>query len=240
MKQVWIGLLVGMMLSVSLSAAQVNILCYHTFLGHPNVDTDFSVAEFETQIASLQKKGFHFVTFQQMRAGSVQGTRNVFLVIDDGNISAYSAYTAVLKPRKIKAMFAIYPGIVAGHRSFAMTWDQLKQLKKDGNEFASHGYFHEFLNDKLKATRPNEFDNEVILSKSMLEKELGIPIDVYVYPFGVCTTVGKRALKTHGYSFAMTIISRPTLLPLSANPNPLELPRTMLTRATAAGVISRL
>ncbi|NBV42312.1 hypothetical protein EBR96_06040, partial [bacterium] len=129
------------------TTGNVTILCYHTFLGKPKIVTDFSIAEFADQIDTLRKKGYQFVTFDQMKKGQING-KSVLLVIDDGNISAYSAYEQVLKPRHIKAMFAIYPGIV-NRVKFAMTWDQVRQLVADGNEIASHGYFHEFLNKDL-------------------------------------------------------------------------------------------
>jgi peptidoglycan/xylan/chitin deacetylase (PgdA/CDA1 family) len=233
-------ILVGFMtMAVSIQAAQVHILCYHTFLGRPKIDTDFSITEFESHIRIIENKGYRFRTFSEIRSGTVTGDRNILLVIDDGNRSAYDATTAVLKPHHIPAMFAIYPGII-NTRKFAMTWAQLRELKDSGNEFASHGYFHEFLNQKLKDKRPADFDKEAVLSKKILEKELGIPIDVYIYPFGICTAEGKALLKSSGYKYAMTIRSRVTLLPLSKNPNPLELPRTMMTRATAKSTLATL
>ncbi len=225
--------------STPIRAAQVHILCYHTFLGNPKIDTDFSTTEFESHIRIMENKGYRFRRFSEMRAGTVTGDRNILLVIDDGNQSAYTAAISVLKPRHIPALFAIYPGII-NTRKFAMTWAQLRELKDGGNEFASHGYFHEFLNQKLKDKRPADFDKEAVLSKRILEKELGIPIDVYIYPFGVCTVEGKELLKSAGYRYAMTIRSRVTKLPLSQNPNPLELPRTMITRATAKSALSAL
>ena len=228
-----------MTMTVSIHATQVHILCYHTFLGRPKIDTDFSTTEFESHIRAMENKGYRFRKFSEIRSGTVTGDRNILLVIDDGNRSAYDAYTTVLKPHHIPALFAIYPGII-NTRKFAMTWAQLRELKDTGNEFASHGYFHEFLNQKLKDKRPADFDKEAVLSKQILEKELGIPIDVYVYPFGICTVEGKELLKSAGYKYAMTIRSRVTQLPLSKNPNPLELPRTMITRATAKSALSAL
>jgi len=219
--------------------ASVHVLCYHTFLGKPSIYTDFSVQEFAEHIRIIRSKGYRFVTFKDMRAGTVTGDRNVLLVIDDGNISAYNAYKTVLEPHHIPAMFAIYPGII-DTRKFAMTWAQLRELKSLGNEFAAHGYFHEFLNKRLKDTRPNDFEKEASLSKRLLEKELSIPIDVYVYPFGVCTTEGKELLKKNQYAYAMTIRSNPTEIPLNRNQNPLQLPRTMMTRSTVRSQLQAL
>lgn len=220
-------------------AQSVRVLCYHTFLGKPSIDTDFSIQEFDSHIRAFQAKGYQFVSFESMKAGQITGTRNLLLVIDDGNRTAYQAFLKVLKPRKIPVMMAIYPGII-GARSFAMTWDQLKDVLLNGGEVASHGYFHEFLSEEFKAKRPKDFDHEVRLSKTILESKLGRRIEVYVYPFGVFSVSGKQLLKETGYSYAMTIQPGPTLIPLRRNPNPLQLPRLMLTRSNMAGVLQTL
>lgn len=236
----WMGVLVCLMGWYGVVGAQsVRVLCYHTFLGKPRIDTDFSIQEFESHIRAFQSKGYRFVSFESMKAGQITGTRNVLLVIDDGNRTAYQAFEQVLKPRHIPAMFAIYPGII-GSRSFAMTWDQLKAVLQQGGEVASHGYFHEFLSEEFKAKRPQDFDHEVRLSKTILESKLGRPIEVYVYPFGVFSVSGKRLLKETGYGYAMTIQPGPTFIPLRRNPNPLQLPRLMITRSNIAGVLKTL
>ena len=230
---IWMGV-------ISMTAAQsVTVLCYHTFLGHPRLETDFSIPEFSNHIQLLQAKGYRFVTFDAMTKGQITGSRNVLLVIDDGNRSAYEAYQQVLRPQRIPVMFAIYPGII-GSRRFAMTWEQLQSAVDNGAEVASHGYFHEFLSEAFKAKRPQDFENEVRLSQRRLSQKLGRPIQLYVYPFGVFSVSGKQLLKASGYRYAMTIQPGPTLIPLSRNPNPLQLPRIMITRSNAQGVLGRL
>ncbi|NBV42528.1 response regulator [bacterium] len=47
-------------------------------------------------------------------------------------------------------------------------------------------------------------------------------------------------LKENQYRYAMTIIPGKVRIPMEKNPNPLQLPRTMLTRSTARSVISAL
>lgn len=222
-----------------LQAQSVTVLCYHTFLGNPRLETDFSIAEFSAHIRIMREKGYRFVTFEAMKKGQITGSRNVLLVIDDGNRSAYDAYQQVLRPQGIPTMFAIYPGII-GSRRFAMTWEQLQSAVANGAEVASHGYFHEFLSEAFKAKRPQDFENEVRLSQKILSQKLDRPIQLYVYPFGVFSVSGKQLLKASGYHHAMTIQPGPTLIPLSRNANPLQLPRTMLTRANAKRVLEQL
>lgn len=236
----WIVCFVGLFWVGCLSAEdQVHILCYHTFLGKPKVYTDFSIAEFRQQVQTIKSHGYRFVTLQEVLGKSVKGPKNVMLVLDDGNASAYRAYEDVLKPSGIKAVFAIYPGII-NKVHYAMKWEQVVALKKDGNDIVSHGYFHEFLNDKLKTARPKDFDKEAVLSKKILESKVGISVVSYVYPFGVVTTSGKTLLKASGYRYAFSLVQKPMLLPIERNADLLDLPRYMVTRQNAKSIIGLL
>jgi peptidoglycan/xylan/chitin deacetylase (PgdA/CDA1 family) len=61
-----------------------------------------------------------------------------------------------------------------------MTWDQLREMSRDGMEIGSHGVGHRML-AKLPAPQMTE---EVVKSKSTLERELGVPAHVMSYPVG--------------------------------------------------------
>ncbi len=227
-------------LSFTLFAAdQVRVLCYHTFLGRPKVYTDFSMSEFRHHVSVIKQKGYRFVTLSEVLHRSVKGSRNVMLVLDDGNVSALHAYEQVLKPLGIHAVFAVYPGIISKVH-YAMRWDDVLSLKKSGNDVVSHGYFHEYLNAKLQDTRPKDFLNEVVKSKKVLEEKLGTPVVTYVYPFGVVTDVGRRALAEHQYRYAFSLVQKPMALPIEKNPDLLNLPRYMLTRSNAATILKEL
>ena len=61
-----------------------------------------------------------------------------------------------------------------------MTWEQLREMNRDGMEIGSHGVGHRML-AKLPAMQMTE---EVVQSKSTLERELGAPAHVISYPVG--------------------------------------------------------
>jgi peptidoglycan/xylan/chitin deacetylase (PgdA/CDA1 family) len=126
----------------------VYILCYHTFLGKPQIQTDFSISEFQQHITLLRQKKYTFVQWRDILKNNITGTKNILIMIDDGNVSTYKAYQAALKPFQIKPVLAIYPGII-NSRKFALTWAQLQEMRGDGCEIASHGYFHMYLTTKF-------------------------------------------------------------------------------------------
>ncbi|MGO9147194.1 MAG: polysaccharide deacetylase family protein [Desulfomonilia bacterium] len=208
---------------------KVFVLCYHTFLGNKHFGGDISMQELRSQMDYFQGKGFHFISYADLLKGSVTGTQNLLLIIDDGNQSAYPAYKEILKPRHIKPMFAIYPSII-GKKSYALTWEQLEELSKDGCDIAAHGYYHELVNQKFYDRDKKGFLKEIYGSKEILEKKLNIKVTAYVYPNGVRADITKKTLKEAGYSYAFTITWGPVLSPLSLNKDPYELSRYMIWR----------
>ena len=217
---------------------QVYVLCYHTFLGKPAINTDFSIQEFRQHIQTFKQSGVRFVTFQDILNNRIKGSKNVFITIDDGNISAKKAYDAVLKPAHIHPLFAIYPGIIS-KRKFAMTWQDIATLQKDGCHIASHGYFHEFVTERFFQSHPKAFQEEFFRSKQTLLTHHISPITCFVYPFGVTSNRAISTLKASGYQWAFTIVPKPLELPLKVS-NPLLLPRFMLTRQNSKALITKI
>ncbi len=138
----WIVLFLFVCLQLPLMAAEnsVFVLCYHTFIGKKTIATDFSIPEFSEQVRRLREGGIRIVSLDQVQKGQISGTRNALIMFDDGNITAYRAYEAVLKPEKLPAVFAVYPGII-GRLSYAMTWDQVREVRAAGNGVMVHGFF---------------------------------------------------------------------------------------------------
>jgi peptidoglycan/xylan/chitin deacetylase (PgdA/CDA1 family) len=206
---------------------KVFVLCYHSFLGNKRFAGDISLQELRSQMDYFQNRGFRFISYSDLVKGAVTGTQNLLLVIDDGNQSVYPAYKEIFKPRNIKPVLAIYPSII-GKKSYALTWEQLAELSRDGCEIASHGYYHELMNQKFYDKDPKAFRKEVFDSKDFLEKKLNVKVTVFVYPNGVRADVTKKTLKEAGYSCAFTIQWGTVLSPLNLNRDPYELPRYMI------------
>ena len=206
---------------------KVFVLCYHSFLGNKRFAGDVSLQELRVQMDFFKSKGFHFIMFSDLLNGTVTGTQNILIVIDDGNQSVYQAYHQVFQPRHIKPMLAIYPGII-GKKSYTLTWDQLKELSRDGCEIAAHGYYHLLLNQKLYDKDRKEFIKEIYTSKEILEKRLNVRISDFAYPDGVYSDITEKMLKDAGYAYAFTIKWGPLLYPLRLNADQYKLPRYMI------------
>ena len=206
---------------------RVLVLCYHSFHGDKRFDYDVSLEELGSQLDYLMGKGFVFVSYSDLRQGKVTGTRNVLIVIDDGNRSVYQAYHQVMKPRNIRPLLGIYPNII-GRKSYALTWDQLKELSQAGCDIAGHGYYHLPLSRDFYDRDSQAFVKEIRLPKQVLEEMLGVKVSSFVYPNGARSDIAKQLLSEAGYECAFTIRWGQVLAPLSANDDPYELPRYMI------------
>lgn len=236
----WLAVLVLMgWAEASQGRTEVRVLCYHTFLGKPHIPTDFSLREFSAQLAELGGAGYRFVSLAQIKNAQVQGSKNLLVMFDDGHRTALHAYQQIMQPQKLPAVFAIYPGTLGHHG--AMSWRELTGLSTmPGVEIVAHGYWHEKLDKRFAERHPREFVEEFERAKKTLETKLSLPITDFVYPFGVISARAKAQLRKSGYHYAYGLVQRPLLIPLSANPDPLALPRTMMTRPIARGIIQSL
>ena len=218
--------------------SRVYVLCYHGFMSDSN-QFSFQLDELRSQLNSLQKNGFNFVSLSDVTGDRVRGYKNILVSVDDGNRTVYQAYRSVFKPLGIKPVLGIYPAIISV-KNYALTWDQLKELSDEGCEIAAHGYNHLFVNDKLNRSNHKAFLREIYTSKSVLEKKLGKAVNIFIYPFGVRSEVTRETLKAAGYTMAFTIEPR-RLNPLEVDgPDRFELPRFLITRTGWKGSMNSI
>ena len=125
--------------------------------------------------------------------------------------------------------------------SYAMTWDQLRELKKSGLfDIQSHTYWHpNFKKDKKRLT-PADYESfvgtQLRKSKDKLEKELGIRVDMLAWPFGIYDKDLEREAVADGYIAAFTMERRPSRAPDDI----MALPRYLMTDWDRGKVFGRL
>ena len=220
-------------------AAGAHVIIYHTFLGKERIKTDFTLEELREHVGALKRSGFRFVTYADIAAGRVSGSNNVLLCIDDGNRTVYRAYMEVLRPEGIKPLLAIYPNII-GRKHYALNWNQLRELAREGCEIAAHGFFHLHVNEKLYKKNRKYFLGEIHKSKSVLEERLGRPVSVFVYPSGEKSERAEEEIQSAGYRHAFGIKWGVLRVPLSDNKNPFDLPRYMLMRENWRNIFAKI
>jgi peptidoglycan/xylan/chitin deacetylase (PgdA/CDA1 family) len=143
---------------------------------------DVIPADFDAQLAMLQALGYHTVAVSQIASALLgRGTlpeRPIAITFDDGWANEFQPIFPLLQKYGDVATFYIpstYPGAPG-----MVTWDQLKQMASAGMEIGSHSRTH----GHLPLMGHAQAWAEVRLSKVDLEKQLGVPVDTFAYPYG--------------------------------------------------------
>ncbi|HSV91489.1 MAG TPA: polysaccharide deacetylase family protein [Desulfobacterales bacterium] len=225
-------LLVG---AVAASHAEtgVPILLYHRF--GPVVADSMTVttAVFESHLKTLRDSGVEIVTLDRalemtFGEGVPPGRRCVALVADDAHVSVFTTALPLLKKYNAPMTLFVYPSAVS-NASYAMTWDQLRQLKATGLfDFQSHTYWHPNFKKERERLPPAEFEKLVHMqltkSREKLEKELEVKVELLAWPFGIYDPWLMAKASEAGYRAAFSIERRP----LTAADARMALPRYLL------------
>jgi peptidoglycan/xylan/chitin deacetylase (PgdA/CDA1 family) len=219
---------------------EVFILTYHTFIGSKKSSLDFTPQDMGEQLDAIAKLGYTFVTPDDVRNNKIQGANNVMITIDDGNHSVYPAYEQVFKPRGIKPVLFVYPGVI-GRTKFALTVAQLKEMADSGYEIGAHGYYHEYLSAKAFAANRQKCLKEIEGPGAILAKESGKPIKIFAYPFGEDCLEADELVKKNGYE--MAFLAGNDLVPVdfsSPSLNRYAIPRIIVYHWNKKAILSKL
>ena len=205
--------------------ASVIALCYHNIEdGSKMKALTISVAEFEKEMQAIKDNGFTVIPMQDFLAWrrGEKGLPNkcCIITIDDGWVSAYTNAWPILKKYNYPFTLFIYINYV-GSGGKSMSWDQLAEMRDAGVDIESHTYSHSDLRSpgKLVDKKAAEgirkdvatlgldgwLHKEIIGSKEVLEKQLGIKCNAFAYPFGIYSPKALEVVKEAGYEAAFTV-----------------------------------
>lgn len=217
----------------SASERGVPILLYHRFGSTVADSMTVTTAVFESHLNYLHENGYRVMALKEVLA-MVSGqeippvARYVALVADDGHRSVYTEALPLIKKYRVPMTLFIYPSAVS-NAPYAMTWDQLRELKCTGLfDFQSHTYWHPNFKKEREKLRPAEFEKLVRMqltkSREKLEKELGQKVDLLAWPFGIYDAWLMDKASASGYTAAFTIERHP----VTRRNHPMALPRYLL------------
>ncbi len=219
-----------------LREVQVPILLYHRF--GPVVADSMTVTTsvFESHLKYLKESGYTVIPLRQLvdhflRKGPPPPPRSVVIAADDGHKTVYTDMFPLVKQYGIPVTLFIYPSAIS-NASYAMTWDQLRELKKSGLfDIQSHSYWHPNFKKDRKRMSLAEYEKSVDMqlkkSREKLEKELGVKVDMLAWPFGIYDEDLIIKAKADGYIAAFTIERHHA----GAKDNLMTLPRYIMVNA---------
>lgn len=224
---------------------KIPILVYHRF--GPVVADSMTVTTpvFESHLRYLRDNHYTVIPLRRfvdylLGKAPPPPARSVVITADDGHRSVFTYMLPMAKRYHIPVTLFIYPSAIS-NASYAMTWEQLSELKRTGLfDIQSHSYWHpNFKKEKRRLPAPEYekmVDMQLTKSKSQLEKRLGGTVEVLSWPFGICDNELIERARKAGYIAAFTLERRPA----SQSDNIMEIPRYLMTDAVRGKVFGRL
>lgn len=243
-------LLLVVLLSIPLPALsadsfRVPILLYHR-LG-PTVSDGMTITTtvFESHMKYLHDNGYTVIPLRRLvdhylGKAPAPPPKSVVIVADDGHKSVYEYMLPVIRRYRYPVTLFIYPSAISNAK-YAMTWDQLRELKKTGLfDLQSHTYWHpNFKREKRKLT-PEAYEKlvetQLKKAKAKIESETGGQVNLLAWPFGIYDDYLLKKAAEAGYVATFTIERR------HATPSDpvMKLPRYLLINADSGKAFSQL
>jgi len=182
---------------------RVPVLMYHEVGIGPN-NLYVAQQELANHLDWLKRQGYTTITLAQLYQGLIKGEpipeKSVVLTFDDGYSSFYATAAPMLKERGFTATLFVITDFV-GMPGF-ITWDQARELVRDGFEMGAHTLSH----PDLTVVGAERLKREVGQSKKVLEEELGIMVQFFCYPAGRHNDAVVTATSQAGYVGAVTTV----------------------------------
>jgi len=167
--------------------------------------TSLSAQEFEGHLEFLKQNDYTVVDLASAITAVQQGTtlpeKAIVITFDDAWRNIYEQGLPLLQQYDYPFTVFVNTDPVDQNNPHAMTWDMLRDLKKQGVTLANHTRDHDYLvrkpeyNDQWLATT---LDN-INYAQQRLTDELGPVPKWLAYPFGEYNNRLKLALKDQGY-----------------------------------------
>ena len=224
---------------------RVPILLYHRF--GPTVADGMTITTsvFTSQMKYLHDNGYTVIPLRQLvdhyrGKAPAPKPKSVVIVEDDAHKSVYSEMLPVIRKYGYPVTIFAYPSAISNAK-YAMTWDQLRELKKTGLfDVQSHTYWHpNFKKERKKLTGP-ALDQFVMTqlrkSKARLQTELGGNVDMLAWPFGIYDDYLLAKAGEAGYVATFTIDRRHA----TSADSVMKLPRYLLVNGDSGKAFVRL
>jgi peptidoglycan/xylan/chitin deacetylase (PgdA/CDA1 family) len=183
-------------------------------------------ATFRGHLRYLSSNGWEVISvdtfLRALSAPECLPQRAALLTFDDGYKSLLKSASACLREFGYPSVVFVPTHFVGGHNDFdrgqqpeeeICTWDDLRELANHGFSIQSHGVRHV----PLPGLTQDQKEEELGRSRSIIEAELGKPVEVFAYPYGhVCPDerAVSKLLKRSGYRAAFRFGGGIAALPL--------------------------
>jgi peptidoglycan/xylan/chitin deacetylase (PgdA/CDA1 family) len=198
--------------------SEVIVLCYHRFEDKPKDALAINPPDFEAQMQALKDSGIIVISMEDFlawrRGEKAIPEKAAIISIDDGYLSGYNVAWPILKKFGYPFTMFIYTDYIKGGPKSggqSLTWNQLAEMRDAGVDIEGHTVSHSSLNARKGKTDEQYLawlKTEIVGSKEMLEKNLGIRVKAFAYPYGLHNQTVRDVVKQAGYEAAFTVWGR--------------------------------
>ena len=175
-----------------LAANHCVILQYHHFSAKTPPITSVTPKQFDDHLDYLQKNDFKVMALRDVVLSLHHQIelpdKCVSLTVDDAFISVYeNAYPRLKKLGWPMTVFVNSQSIDKGMKPF-MSWEQMRELSRNGFSFENHGHAHMHLN-RRKANETEQawlarVRKDIETAQDRIFQEIGIAPTLFAYPYG--------------------------------------------------------
>jgi len=190
----------------------VTVLIYHRFADSRYPSTSVSRERFHQQMAWLLARGYRVIGLDNLVDTLAKGERvsdkAVVITIDDGYRSVFEVARPVLRSFGYPyTVFVYVKAVEKGYGDF-MSWDQLRQLEKEGVIIGNHSFSHARMNERPAGMGDEEYRNwissDLVKSARVMMKRLGDSPRFFAIPYGGYNDVVLSEAKKAGYDAVLT------------------------------------
>ncbi len=222
------------------------ILVYHRFSSSAPPDSmTVRVSTFGAQLAFLRAHGYTFVPLRDVVAWAASPSaplpdKAIAITVDDGHRSVYELLRPIVLRERLPVTLFIYPSAIS-NASYAMTWDELRALRATGRfDIESHTWWHPNFRTERRRLAPDAFRRfaatQFAHSRARLEREIGGPVDLLAWPFGLYDDELTSLAAQAGYVAGFTLDARK----VRRGDAPLALPRLLIVDSCTPAVLARM
>ncbi len=188
----------------------VPVLCYHNIGPQARGRLLIAVKTFEEQMRYLKAQGYRVVSLAELLEFTALKRqlprKTVVLTFDDGWKSFREYAHPILKELGFSATLFIYTDFI-GSRN-ALSWDELRQLQREGFDIQAHTKTHGDL--RRKPGEPEDeytrrVQAELVQPLALLERQVGQPVRVLAYPYGAHDDDVVKRVRDAGYVAALDV-----------------------------------
>ena len=178
------------------------VLVYHRFGEDDGPSTNIRLDQFDEQLELLKNGGFNFMSLPDLVASLKDGKaipdKTIIITADDAYASIATEGWPRLKAAGIPLTLFVSTDPVDANLKRYLSWDQIRQLQKEGVHIAHHTATHlHMIDNTIETVR-----SDLARASKRFKEELGITPKIIAYPYGEYSLALQEELKNLGFEAA--------------------------------------